>query len=137
MGEVDIENLHRVYRICVEYGKIIGIFHFKVDDGSFETALEFDENNVYHPPKSKNWSNNPVILCPDILDFEKKLIIEYEEESDAGKRMGKIGKKGHWEESKRDNRRDLLYKKHGFKILKIWESDDIIKTKDKIFRFLS
>ncbi len=142
MGEVDIENLHKIYRICVDYSKLLGVgYMFRVDAGSFETALEFDENKVYHPPKSKSWINNPIILCPDILDFKNRLIIEYEEESGNRRSGAFLAKKGHGHEgdhsTKRDIRRDRLYEEHGFRILKIWESDSIVEIKEKIFRFLS
>ena len=64
-------------------------------------------------------------LCnaPDIMDFENRIIIEYEEESRPGKRMGKIGKKGHWADSKRDTQRDTNYRRAGFRVCKIWESE--------------
>jgi len=142
MGEADIENLHKVYRICVDYSKLIGKGHkFRVDNGSFETALEFTQFNVHHPPISKNWNNHPLIIVPDIMDFNKKLIIEYEEESGNRRTGSYLAKKGHGHEgdlsTKRDVRRDTLYEKHGFILLKIWESDDIKKTKEKIFKFLN
>jgi hypothetical protein len=142
MGEADIENLHKIYRICVDYAKLIDKGHnFRVDNGSFETALEFTEHKVYHPPISKNWDNHPVIICPDIIDFNKKLIIEYEEESGNRRTGAYLAKKGHGHEgdysTKRDVRRDGLYDKHGFKLLKIWQSDDINKIKEKIFSFLN
>lgn len=142
MGESDIENLHKIYRICVDYAKLIDKGHkFRVDLGSFETALEFTQYKVHHPPISKSWSNNPVIIVPDIMDFNKKLIIEYEEESGNRRTGAHLAKKGHGHEgdlsTKRDVRRDGLYEKHGFKLLKIWESDDIKKTKEKIFKFLN
>ena len=35
----------------------------------------------------------------------------------------KIKKKGHWEESKRDSRRDEFYRLAGFRVLKIWEHE--------------
>jgi len=51
--------------------------------------------------------------------------------------MGKLGKKGHVEESKRDSNRDMLYRIAGFKILKIWESELKSNTyKDKLCQFL-
>jgi hypothetical protein len=142
MGEADIENLHKIYRICVDYTKLLGKqYTFKVDNGSFETALEFDNNKVYHPPISKSWNNHPIIICPDILDFKNKLVIEYEEESGNRRNGAFLAKKGHGHEgdysTKRDSRRDGLYENHGFKILKIWESDSIVKIKERIFRFLS
>lgn len=81
----------------------------------------------YHPPKSKSWkeckAKGNEIKCPDLLDYEHKLIIEFEEEPKPGKRGGKLGKKGHVEESDKDEHRDQLYRIAGFKLLKIWEND--------------
>jgi len=72
------------------------------------------------------------------LDWHNKLIIEYEEEPKPGKRGGKLGKKGHTEESHRDLNRDKLYKQGRFKSLKIWESEyESNSYKKKIFEFLT
>jgi len=128
MGEADIENLHKIYCECVHYCKQNKLpYQFKVDSGSWETAIEFTAIGYHHPPKSKSWEESKQqgneIKCPDILDFEHRLIIEFEEEPKPGKKMGKLGKKGHVEESKRDEHRDQLYRIAGFKLLKIWESE--------------
>lgn len=111
-------------------------YRFKIDHGNFETAIEFWAMGYFHPPKSKDWEEarkeQREIKCPDLLDYENKLIIEYEEESKPGKSSGKMGKKGHWEENKRDENRDYLYRIGGFKVLKLWESeykDDTWKVK--------
>ncbi len=128
MGVVDYENLHKIYRVCVDYCKEENIqFHFTVDSGNFETAIEFTVIGYHHPPKSKSWEEvkdaGNEIKCPDILDFENKLIIELEEEPKPGKKMGKLGKKGHTKESKRDTHRDMLYRIAGFRLFKIWETE--------------
>jgi len=142
MGEVDYEDLHKIYRVCVDYCKQEKLpYHFKIDSGSWETAIEFTAIGYHHPPKSKNWEEvkkaGNEIKCPDILDFEHKIIIELEEEPKPGKRMGKLGKKGHVEESKRDSNRDMLYRIAGFRLYKIWESEyNLNKYKDKLCQFL-
>lgn len=109
-----IKSLHTPYR-------------FKSDDGSFETAIEFWAMGYYHPPRSQNWDESKKrgnqIKCPDLLEYNHKLIIEYEEEPKPGKNMGKMGRKGHTSESKKDTNRDMLYRIGGFKLLKIWESE--------------
>ncbi len=115
-------------------------YHFKTDDGSFETAIEFiyaDQMYTSHPPLSKNWDSNPVIKCPDLLAYDQKKIIEYEEEPKPGKRMGKLGKKGHSSESTRDSERDELYHRAGFQLHKVWESEYKDGTwKEKLYKFL-
>ncbi len=128
MGQVDIEKLHKIYRECVNYCKQNNLpFQFKVDSGNFETAIEFTAIGYHHPPKSKSWEESKQqgneIKCPDILEFEHRIVIEYEEEPKPGKRMGKLGKKGHTPESVKDTHRDMLYRIAGFRLLKIWESE--------------
>lgn len=128
MGVKDLDALHEIYEILKAYCKKYKLpFKFTVDDGSFETAIEFWAMGYHHPPKSKDWEeskkNGTKIKCPDILDFEHRLIIEYEEEPKPGKKGGKLGKKGHTEESSKDQHRDQLYRIAGFKLLKIWESE--------------
>jgi len=142
MGEVDYGELYEIYRICIDYCKQEKLpFQFKVDSGNYETAIEFWAMGYYHPPKSQSWEEvkkaGNEIKCPDILDFEHKIIIELEEEPKPGKRGGKLGKKGHTEESDTDKHRDMLYRIAGFKILKIWESElKSKKYKEKLCQFL-
>jgi len=128
VGIVDYDNLYIIYRDCVDYCKKEKIkHHFKVDSGSWETAIEFTATGWHHPPKSKNWKEvkqkGNEIKCPDLVDFDNKIIFEYEETPKPGKHMGKLGKKGHTSESKKDTNRDTLYRIAGFKVLKIWESE--------------
>jgi len=127
MGEVDYGNLHKIYRKCVDYCNQENLpYKFKVDSGNYETAIEFWAIGYHHPPKSANWnyakSQGNEIKCPDLLDYDHKLIIEYEEEPKPGKKGGKLGKKGHTEESTKDEHRDQLYRIAGFRLLKFWES---------------
>lgn len=71
------------------------------------------------------------------MDYKNKIIIEYEEEPRPGKRGGKLGKKGHIEESKRDSNRDMLYRISGFRIFKVWETDYKKNNYEKIlWKFL-
>jgi len=148
VGEVDIAILNPIYRECIDITNEYNYpWVFKEDSGSYETMIEFLASlstigRAVHPPHSENWDamkrNGSIPICPDIMDYKNKIIIEYEEESTAGKRMGKYGKKGHWAESKRDFRRDALYKENGFRFCKIWESErkaDMISK--KLFHFLA
>jgi len=134
MGEIDIESLMKIYRECVALCKEHQLpFTFRVDHGTYETAIEFVESKSYHPPISENWNQNPDLFCPDILDYEHKIIIEYEEEV-GGRRPGaKLARKGHHREgdmdTKRDVRRNLYYKEGKFRALRIYESDNLWKKK--------
>lgn len=154
LGEVDIAILNEIYREAVDLNKKHNWgFQFKVDDGDFETAIEFysDFHNetgfvvasvsLYHPPLAKDWNDAEDILCPDILDFENKIIFEYEEETGNQRKGARLAKKGHGHPgelaNKRDSRRDTLYLKGGFRVLKIWESEYNDGTwKKKMWRFL-
>ena len=124
LGQVDIEILMDINE---EIKKLHTNYSFKVDSGTWETAIEFTAIGYHHPPKSQSWEEvkeqENEIKCPDLLDYSNKLIIEFEEEPKPGKKGGKLGKKGHTEESERDSHRDQLYRISGFRILKIWETE--------------
>jgi len=134
MGQVDIENLFRIYD---EANSIIKkhslLMRFTIDHGTYETAIEFVGKRSFHPPLSKNWDTNPDIFCPDLLDYHNKIIIEYEEEVGNPKSGAKLAKKGHNGEGDIDNKRDSRRNEHfincDFKLLRIWESDDCWKEK--------
>jgi len=125
-----------------EIKKLHSKFRFEVDKGKYETAIEFTAIGYHHPPRSNSWeelkANGNEIKCPDLLDWNNRLIIEYEEEPRPGKKSGKLGQKGHTEESQKDTHRDKLYRISGFKILKIWESQYKDKTYlQKLIDFLT
>jgi len=129
MGHKDLMSLHRIYErikiICKENSLS---YNFKVDDGDWETAIEFIGEKSYHPPISVDWSNNPQIFCPDLLDYESKIIIEFEEEIGNPQTGAKLATKGHNREgdfpNKRDTRREEFYNDGHFQCLQIWESDE-------------
>ena len=121
-------SLHKIYEKIKTICKTNDLpYHFNVDDGDWETAIEFSGGKNYHPPISPDWSDDPIIFCPDLLDYENRIIIKFEEE--VGKRLSgaKLAKKGHNREgdfaSKRDDRRNYFYKQGEFKILQIWDSE--------------
>ncbi len=141
MGEIDIGDLHKIYRKCVDYCLQENLpYKFKIDSGNYETAIEFTAIGYHHPPKSKSWEESKKegneIKCPDLLDFDNRIIIELEEEPKPGKRGGKLGKKGHTAESDKDEHRDQLYRIAGFKLLKFWESDLKNNNWAKLYSFL-
>ncbi|MCZ6581605.1 MAG: hypothetical protein O6761_00315 [Thaumarchaeota archaeon] len=138
MGIVDIDSL---FRVNDKLKKIIKQhelpFSFKVDAGTYETAIEFVGSKPYHPPLSQDWSTHPVIFCPDLLDWENKIIIEFEEEVGNRRPGAKLARKGHNREGDMDNKRDTrrtgYYKHGGFHTLRIWESDNMWESKLETF----
>lgn len=139
MGEIDTESLMKVYRECVKLCKEYSLpFAFRVDHGTYETAIEFIGSKPYHPPLSESWEQNPIIFCPDLLDYYNKIIIEYEEEVGKRRSGAKLAKKGHHREgdmdTKRDIRRTRYYRDGGFRVLRIYEAD--IMWHKKLVEFL-
>ena len=126
-------------------------FHFKVDLGDYETAIEFKiivpplcktgDSQIISicPPIAKDWIKNSEIFCPDLLDYNNKKIIEYEEETGNRRSGARLAKKGHGHPGDlaniRDSRRNSYYENAGFKFLQIWESDK--DWMEKINQFLS
>jgi len=96
-------------------------YQFKWDQGDFETKIEDPETGDF--------------FCPDVVDVHNKIIIEHEEEAKANTGYHKAKKhRGHTDYTNtRDRKRDAFYKKLGFEVLKIWESDKQWKTKLKQF----
>jgi hypothetical protein len=128
MGEVDLENLFKIYYEINAIKKKHKLnFFFKIDHGSYETAIEFVGINHFHPPISQDWSKDPTIFCPDLLDYNNKIIIEFEEEVGEPRSGAKLAKKGHNREgdptNKRDSRRNRYYKQAGFRLFQTWKSD--------------
>lgn len=129
MGHKDLVSLHKIYekiKIITKENNLS--YNFTVDDGDWETAIEFIGAKSYHPPISVDWSNNPQIFCPDLLDFDNKIIIEYEEEVGNPRSGAKLAIKGHNREgdmpNKRDFKRNEFYADGNYKLLQIWESDE-------------
>ena len=113
-------------------------YNFQVDDGDWETVIEFIGEKSYHPPISVDWSNKPDIFCPDLLDYEHKIIIEYEEEIGNKRPGAKLAKKGHNRlgdiANKRDTHRNRFYNDGGFNYLQIWENE--VNWQEKLKSFL-
>lgn len=146
MGHIDIEILmeinEEIKSICKENHLP---YSFKVDHGSFETAIEFWAMGYFHPPKSNSWEEakreEREIKCPDLLDYTHKKIIEMEEEGQKRRTGAKLSTKGHGRSgdisNSRDTNRDYLYRIGGFSVHKVWESDYIANTwKSKLNDFL-
>lgn len=150
MGLKDADALHDIYEIAKAYCKKHKLpYHFKVDDGDYETAIEFfflgdakvPQWEVIHPPRSKNWDTNPTIFCPDILDFKHKIIMEYEEEGQVRLSGARLARKGHGPEgdipNDRDARRGDYYSFGKFRVLRFYEADLEDQNWEKLYNFLS
>lgn len=141
MGYKDADSLHKIY----EYTKTISNnlqlpYNFLVDDGNFETRIDISFDGKWKRGNGKKPEPGYEIFCPDLIDFENKIIIEYEEESKSNIGFFHARKrKGHSDYTNtRDTRRDTFYLVSGFKLLKIWNYElkkDIIWTL-KLFEYL-
>lgn len=144
MGIKDSDALHKIYEKIKIFCKEKDLpYHFSVDNGDYETAIEFffDESwHSLHPPKSKNWDSNPAIFCPDLLDFNHKRIVEYEEEGQKKLPGARLARKGHGPEgdmlNKRDTRRGEYYRWGGYKVLRFYEADLKQENWQKLYDFL-
>jgi len=142
LGEADIERLYPVYRACTDFCKLAELpFSFQEDTGDYETAIEFKGEYHSHPPWSEDWKTNPHIICPDILDYDNKIIIEFEEETGSKRPGARLARKGHAHEgdldTKRDSKRNEFYKQSGFSVFRLWESTYLTENwKAKLFEFL-
>lgn len=146
MGVKDSDALHAIYDKAKTFCKANDLpYSFKVDNGDYETAIEFTYEDAKwhtaHPPISKNWDSNPTILCPDILDYEHKLVIEFEEEPGPRKSGAHYAKKGHSREgdidTKKDIRRGDYYSWGKFRVLRFYEADLKEENWEKLYKFLS
>jgi len=138
VGHKDLISLHILYEKIKTICKTNNLpYHFCVDDGYWETAIEFVGVNHFHPPIAKDWSDNPTIFCPDLLDYHNHIIIEYEEEIGDKKPGAALAKKGHNRlgdiANKRDDRRNRYYRQGGFHCLHIWEYEEDWETKLESF----
>lgn len=138
MGNRDIEKLNEIYSFANDFCQLASLpFRFKEDTGSFETAIVFNElTKSYRRPKPhETWKSikyPEMLLCPDILDYDHKIIFEYEEETGNKRPGAKLARKGHGHEgdfdTKRDTRRNTAYALCKFRLLRIWQSQLRIST---------
>ena len=126
--EIDTENY---FKFIVDFDTKEGRTRILIDEfGTWKKApfLTKQESEDY---RSRGFRQ----FVPDLADFDKKLIIEYQEESKGRtgilRRHGKINKKGHDEFS--DKNKDLYYELAKFKVLKLWENSDNNKRQLEIF----
>lgn len=128
MGIVDIERLYPIYRTCTDFCKVANLpFTFKEDLEDYETIIAIDGSNWYRPETTENWETVVGnVFCPDIIDFDNKIIIEFEEETGPRKPGAKYAKKGHGHsgdtDTVRDQKRNQSYNNAGFTVFRLWES---------------
>lgn len=134
LGEVDIENLHEIYIFANAFCKLASLpFRFKEDSGHFETAIIINELGHSRIPNQnddwqsiQNYPHNPQLFVPDLIDYEYKIMMEFEEEGGKKRSGAKLATKGHGREgditNKRDTKRNEYYLVGGFSLLRIWES---------------
>ena len=141
MGYKDSDSLHKIYEYIKELSNKKGLLcNFHVDDGEFETRIDVTFGGKWYRGNGKMPENGYRMFCPDLIDYDNKLIIEYEEESKSNTGFFKAKKrKGHSDYTNtRDAQRDAFYVISGFKLLKIWDYElkkDII-WKLKLFEYL-
>jgi len=146
LGVKDSDALHAIYEKAKTFCKENDLpYSFKVDNGDYETAIEFfydDEKwHTAYPPIAKNWDSNPTIFCPDILDYSHKLVIEFDEEGQKRLSGAHLARKGHGPEgdilNKRDSRRGDYYSWGKFRVLRFYEADLKEENWEKLYSFLS
>jgi len=141
MGHKDLDSLHKIYReVQALNKKYFWYFAFKVDDGSYETRIDVNDNGDTFLGNGRLPLIGYEMFCPDLMEWNRKLIIEFEEEASSNTGFMKAKKhKGHTEYTNtRDTRRDNHYRK--FTLLKIWKKDlksDIWKRKLQSFLWLA
>lgn len=145
MGHVDIENVHKIYRACVDFSKLAVLpFQFKEDSGHMETAIVISEYGAVYPALTTGPISPDVKHCrkfvPDVMDFNNKIIIEFDETPGKPRPGAKLARKGHDPDGNdmRTSWRDLYYDIGKFRFLKIfdYEFKDDVLWKIKLFRFL-
>lgn len=139
MGHKDLKSLHLIYEETKQLSRENHwYFNFKVDDGDYETRIDIAESGLFMRGNGKLPLQGYEMKCPDLIDFSKKTIIEFEES--AKKSTGYFHAehhKGHTEYTNtRDTKRDHLYDIIGFSVLKIWDwelKDGSWKEKLRLF----
>lgn len=126
-----------MYRFATDFCKLMNLpYRFNTDQGNYETAIIFDsETHIPRLPlpteSFDNISYPSILKCPDLADFNHKILIEYEEETGPRKPGSKYAKKGHGHPqdygTKRDTIRNELYHNAGFRLYRVWESDNTWK----------
>jgi len=143
MGIQDLDKLIEIKKWIRQFEIIHNVdFDFIVDVDTQEgrTRILIDETG--HTIRAKQLSQQEansykskgyVMLVPDLMDWKRKLVIEYQEEPKKG-RGAHYGKKGHTEFS--DENKDLYYQLGGLKQLKLWEETPRDQQQKELNSFL-
>ena len=139
--KTDLTILHNINQEIIRLSKKHGWkYNFKVDNGLYETRIDIDSDGEWRPGNGTLPSMGFEMFCPDLIDFNNQVIIEYEEESGPNSGFFKSKKdKGHNQEllNPRDERRDWYYGQAKFAVLKIWETNYLDqKWKAVLYLFL-
>jgi len=145
MGIKDLVSLYRIVKYARELeNKYNWGYNFKWDQGSFETAILIhnEKQNMWQRPESnQTWKDIPTsfaLFCPDIVDFDKKIIIEYDETPGKPRSGARLAKKGHDPDGMdwRTEQRNLAYTRAGFNIKIILDTMEESKWKEELKKFL-
>jgi len=142
-----VRDLMQIYPIVQECRKLskrqFWDYNFKWDQGCFETLIAINEEKktVRKPDTDETWESitypeQP--FCPDILEWNFKIAIEFEETEGKPRTGAKLAKKGHNADGldKRTSRRDEYYKLAGFNVLKIFDYESEQEWKPRLRQFL-
>lgn len=138
-------RLQPIVRYCRQLEDEFGWgFVFQWDQGTFETAMIIiDEKPCRWKPGRlvSGWESiatNERMFCPDIVEFDYQMIIEFEETPGKPRSGARLAKKGHDPDGmdKRTSNRDEYYAAAGFRVLKIYDYDIEEIWKKKIKKFL-
>jgi len=123
-NKTDLDILFKIYNEIIRLNKVNSwYFNFKLDSGDYETRIDITETGLVMLGNGRLPLPGYEMKCPDLLDYSKKAIIEFEES--AKKSTGYFHAelhKGHTEYTNtRDTERDKLYSLIKFQVLKIWD----------------
>lgn len=142
MGIKDLVPLNNLVNVCRQLEREYNWgFVFAWDQGTYETAIIIREDGCWKSGRLiSGWNElgSDEMFCPDIIDFNRHIIIEFEESPGKPRSGARLAKKGHDPDGmdKRTSNRDLYYELAGFDVLKIFDFDSDADKKKKIKAFL-
>jgi len=145
MGHNDIMSLYPIVQYVrkLNHDQCWG-YTFSWDQGTYETMIIIneEEKTVRRPNQNEHWNqitypNRP--YCPDILEYQNKIIIEYEETEGKPRSGARLAKKGHNADGldPRTSQRDAMYKLANFNVFKIFDYEKPVDNKKRLIKFLA